>query len=78
MRPSRVPRPGEEGAAAGDDLERRRCDGLEEPPVVRDENHRSIERLQLALEPLEARDVQVVRRLVEQEEIGVASERARE
>jgi hypothetical protein len=37
-----------------------------------------VERLQLALEPLEALDVEVVRRLVEQQQVGVAAERARE
>ena len=45
---------------------------------MRDEDHRGVERLQLALEPLEARDVEVVRRLVEQQQVGVAAERARE
>ena len=34
-----------------------------------------VERGQLALEPFEARDVQVVRRLVQEEEVGVAAER---
>ena len=74
----RVPRPGEERAASRDDLHRRRRDRLEEPAVVRDEDHRRVERLQLALEPLEARDVEVVRRLVQQQQVGVAAERARE
>ncbi len=70
--------PGEEGAPAGHDLERRRRHRLEEPAVVRDEDHRRVERGQLALEPLEARHVEVVRRLVEQQQVGVAAERARE
>jgi hypothetical protein len=42
---------------------------------VGDEDHGRVERLQLALEPLEARHVEVVRRLVEEQEIGVAAER---
>ena len=45
---------------------------------MRDEDHGGVERLQLALEPLEAGDVEVVRRLVEEEQVGVAAERARE
>ena len=71
-----VPRAREERAAARDDLERRGRHRLEEPAVVRDEDHRRVERLQLALEPLEARDVEVVRRLVEQQQVGIAAERA--
>jgi hypothetical protein len=45
---------------------------------VRDEDHRGVERGELPLEPLEVRDVEVVRRLVEEEQVGVAAERARE
>ncbi len=66
-----VPRP----ASISD---RRRRHGLEEPAVVRDEDHGGVERVELALEPLEVRDVEVVRRLVEEEQVGVAAERARE
>ena len=43
---------------------------------MRDEDDRGVDRLELALEPLEARDVEVVRRLVEEQQIGVAAERA--
>ena len=39
---------------------------------MRDEDHAGVERRELALEPLEALDVEVVRRLVEQQEVGVA------
>ena len=52
--------------------------GLEEPAVVRDEDDRGVERRQLALEPLEALDVEVVRRLVEQQQVGIRRERAPE
>jgi hypothetical protein len=45
---------------------------------VRDEDDRGVERRELGLEPLEALDVEVVRRLVEQEEVGVDRERPRE
>ena len=43
-----------------------------------DEDHGRVERGELALEPLEVRDVEVVRGLVEEEQIGVAAERAGE
>ena len=43
-----------------------------------DEDHGRVERSELPLEPLEIRDVEVVRGLVEQERIGVAAERAGE
>ncbi len=43
---------------------------------MRDENHRRVERLQLLLEPLQVLDVEVVRRLVEQQQVGIAGERA--
>ena len=45
---------------------------------MRDEDDRGVERLQLLLEPLEALDVEVVRRLVEQQQVGIAGERAGE
>ena len=59
-------------------LERRGRRRLEEPAVVRDEDHRGVERGEPRLEPLDRRDVEVVRRLVEQQQVGVAAERARE
>ncbi len=43
---------------------------------MRHEDHAGVERLQLALQPLEARDVEVVRRLVQKDQIGVAAERS--
>ena len=54
--------------------------------VTASRNHRScatridgrVERCQLPLEPLEALDVEVVRRLVEQQQVGVGRQRARE
>ena len=45
---------------------------------MRDEDDARVERRELVLEPLEARDVEVVRRLVEEQQVGVAAERARE
>jgi hypothetical protein len=38
---------------------------------VRDEDHRGVERAQHPLEPLERLDVEVVRRLVEQQQVGL-------
>ena len=78
LAPPLVPRAREEERAAALELEHGGRDGLEEPAVVRDEDHGRVERRQLALEPLEALDVEVVRRLVEQEQVGVAGERAAE
>ena len=69
--------PVEEERLGPPELEHRRRHRLEEPAVVRDEDDRRVERRQLALEPLEALDVEVVRRLVEQQQVGVAGERAR-
>ena len=43
-----------------------------------DEDHRGVDRLELPLEPLEVLDVEVVRRLVEEQEVGPAREDARE
>src|SRR6185437_14767471 len=59
-------------------LEGRVRDRLEEPAIVRDEDDGGVQRRELALEPFDARDVEVVRRLVEEEEVGVAGERAGE
>ena len=54
LAPPCVPRPGEERRAPGGQLQRRGRHRLEEPAVVRDEDHGGVEREQLALEPLEA------------------------
>ena len=75
LAPPLVPRAGEVVGAARRELEDGGRDGLEEPAVVRHEDHGRVERLQLALEPLEALDVEVVRRLVEQQQVGIAGER---
>ena len=45
---------------------------------MRDEDHGGVDRLELSLEPLEVLDVEVVRRLVEEEQVGAAGESARE
>ena len=74
----RVPGAVEEERLRPAELEHRGRHGLEEPAVVRDEDHGRVERGELALEPLEALDVEVVRRLVEQQQVGVGRERAGE
>ena len=74
----RVPRALEELGLAAFELEHRGADRLQEPAVVRHEDDRGVERLQVRLEPLEAVDVEVVGRLVEQQQLGVARERARQ
>ena len=78
LEPPLVPRAGEVRRAAGVELEHGGRRRLEEPAVVRDEDDAGVERRQLVLEPLEARHVEVVRRLVEEQQVGVAAERARE
>jgi hypothetical protein len=62
-----VPRPGEVRRAPGLELEYCIRHGFEEPAVVGDDEDAGVEGLQLALEPLEALDVEVVGRLVEQQ-----------
>src|SRR6187397_1626943 len=71
-----VPGPGEVVRSARRQLENGGRDRFEEPAVVCDEDDRSVERLELTLEPLEVLHVEVVRRLVEQEEIRASGERA--
>ena len=78
LEPPLVPRAGEVEAASALDLEHGRRHRLEEPAVVRDEDDGRVDRRQLALEPLEALDVEVVRRLVEQQQVGIARERTAE
>ena len=73
-----MPRSGEIRRASRLELEDRSRDRFEEPAVVRDEDDARVERLQLSLEPLDAVDVEVVRRLVEQQQVRIASERSRE
>ena len=74
LAPPGVPGAVEEERLRPAELEHGGRDRLEEPAVVRDEHDRRVERRQLALEPLEALHVEVVRRLVEQEEVGVGRE----
>ena len=78
LAPPFVPRAGEIRRASRFELEHRGRRRLEEPAVVRDEDNPGVQGRQLVLQPFERRDVEVVRRLVEQQQIGIAAERARE
>src|SRR5262249_62023046 len=72
------PGPGEVDRASAAELEDAVRDRFEEPAVGGNQDDAGVERLQFLLEPLEARDVEAVGRLVEQQQIQVPSERARE
>jgi hypothetical protein len=78
LAPPDVPLAGEEHRAPAVELEHRGRHRLEEPAVVRDEDHGRVDRLQQLLEPLDRLDVEVVRRLVEQQQVGLRRERAGE
>ena len=73
--PPGVPGTGEEAAAPRLELEHRGADRLEEPAVVGDEDDGGVEVDQVALEPLERGDVEVVGRLVEQQQLRPGGER---
>ena len=60
------------------ELEDARRDALEEPAVVRDEQDRAGQGRELVLEPLQRAQVEVVRRLVEQQQVGLRRQHARE
>src|SRR5436190_14546636 len=76
--PPLVPGSGEVRRAPCLQLEHRICDRLEEPAVVGHDQDPGIERLQLTLEPLETLDIEMVGRLVEEQEVRVTAERARQ
>jgi hypothetical protein len=78
LAPPGVPRALEEARAPALELEHRGADRLEEPAVVGDEHDGGVDALQVALEPFERRDVQVVGGLVEEQQIGVTGQRAGE
>ncbi len=77
LAPPLVPRAGEVVRPRRPKLEHGGRDGLQEPAVVGDEDDGSVDRLELALQPLEVLDVQVVRRLVEEQEVGLARQDTR-
>ena len=71
-----VPGALEEAAAAGLQLEHGGAHRLQEPAVVGDEHDGGVERLQMRFQPLERLDVEVVGGLVEQQQVGIAGQRA--
>ena len=76
--PPDVPLAGEVDGLAAFELEHGRADRLEEPAVVCDEDDRGVERRQLLLEPLDRGHVEMVRRLVEEEQVRLTGEGARQ
>src|SRR5690606_20643232 len=63
------------GALVGEDVRR---DPVEEPPVVRDDHGAARELEERVLERLERLDIEVVRRLVEEQQVAALLERERE
>ena len=57
------------------DLPGERADGVQEPAIVGDDEHRAAARGEVVREPVDALDVEVVGRLVEQQQLGVAEQR---
>src|SRR5204862_3761551 len=72
----RVPGAVEEARAAGLELEDGGADGLQEPAIVGHEDDGRVEVEQRLLEPLERLDVEVVGRLVEEQEVGLGGQGA--
>jgi hypothetical protein len=66
----------EEARAPGLELEDGRADRLQEPAVVSDHRDGGVEADERLLEPLERLDVEVVRGLVEEQQVGLGRERA--
>ncbi len=73
-----VPGPGEEARPLRLQLQHRGANRLQEPAVVGDEDDRGIEIAQVALQPLQRGDVEVVGGLVEQQQVGSARQRPRQ
>ena len=56
----------------------RRADGVEEPPIVGHDHERPAPRGEMAREPADGLEVEVVRRLVEQQQLGPVEQQLRE
>ena len=70
-----VPGAGEEAGALGLDLQHRGADRLQEPAVVGDQDDGRVEVDQVALQPLQRGDVEMVGGLVEQQQVGLGGQR---
>jgi len=73
-----VPGPSEEAGALRLQLQHRGPNRLQEPAVVGDEDDRGVEVDEVGLEPLQRGDVEVVGRLVEQQQVGLGRQRPRQ
>ena len=62
---------------AVDDLDRALDDAIKKIPVMADGEHRTLEAQEIVLQPLCRVQVEVVRRLVQQENVGVLKDKAR-
>ena len=71
--PPGVPGAGEVAATSGLELEHRGPDRLEKPAIVGDEHDGGIETGEVALEPLQRGDVEVIGRLVEEQQLRAGS-----
>ena len=71
-----VPLAREEDGATAFELEHGRRDRLEEPAIVGDEDDRGVDRGEFLLQPLHRGHVEVVGRLVEEQQIGAAGKRS--
>ncbi len=70
-----VPGAGEEAGALGLHLQHRGADRLQEPAVVGDQDDGGVEVDQVALQPLQRGDVEMVGGLVEQQQVGLGGQR---
>ena len=66
---------GELAAIELDDAQR---DAIEEAPVVRDEKHAARKREQHFLQPFDRRDIEMIGRFVEKEQVGLEHQRPRQ
>ena len=71
LAPPHVPGAREIDGLAALELQHRSRHRFEEPPVVRDEDDGGVECLEQLLQPLERLDIEMVRRLVEQQQVGL-------
>src|SRR5690349_4209474 len=71
-----MPRPREVLPPTALQLQHGSCDRLQKPAIVGDEHDCGIELRQRLLEPFERREIEMVRRFVEQQQVRVSGERA--
>src|SRR5258706_11037174 len=64
--------------ASAVELDHARCHVVEKTPIMRNEQHAAGKTAQQFLEPLDARNIEVIGRLVEQQQFGFGDKSARE